>query len=503
VLRRAPRRERVRFALSFAATAVVLGPLVWFWQASLVPGTYSVTDHGRVDHGGGPAGDSTAHAGHRAPGAAARDVTSLTADPNRPADVAVTLTARKERVRSPSGRLVDRYTVNGRSPGPTIRATVGQLVQVRLVNESVPGGTTLHWHGVDVPNAADGVAGVTQDAVGPGEEYTYRFVVGRAGTFWYHSHQQSHAQVAQGLLGAVVVMPPRPVADVDVVALAHLYEGVHTVNGRAGDLRVAAAPGARARVRVVNTENGHLSAWVAGAPFRVVAVDGTDLSGPTPLEGVAVRVAAGGRADLEVVMPRDGSPVRVHVGGPDAVVLGSGPPDTGAGASVAGRPARSLDLLSYGSKAALGFDPERPDRRFRYDIGRRPGFVDGRPGMWWSVNGRLFPDLPAFAVAEGDVVRMRISNHSGEAHPMHLHGHHALVLARDGVPSTGSPWWVDSLDVADGESYDIAFRADNPGIWMDHCHDLPHAADGLVVHLMYEGVTTPFMVGGRAGNEPE
>jgi FtsP/CotA-like multicopper oxidase with cupredoxin domain len=183
-------------------------------------------------------------------------------------------------------------------------------------------------------------------------------------------------------------------------------------------------------------------------------------------------------------------------------VLGSGSPGGAAGPAAA-RPARSLDLLSYGSKATLGFDPERPDRRFRYDIGRRPGFVDGRPGMWWSVNGHLFPDLPAFAVAEGDVVLMRISNHSGEAHPMHLHGHHAVVLARDGVPSTGSPWWVDSLDVADGESYDVAFRADNPGIWMDHCHDLPHAADGLVVHLMYDGVTTPFSVGGPAGNEPE
>jgi FtsP/CotA-like multicopper oxidase with cupredoxin domain len=500
VLQRAPRRGRVRLALSFVATAVVLGPLAWFWQASLVPGTYSAMDLGYLDHGGGPAGDGAAHAGHRA-GPAARDVTALTADPDRQADVAVTLTTRLQQVRSAGGRLVERYTVNGQSPGPTLRATVGQLVQVRLVNESVAGGTTLHWHGVDVPNAADGVAGVTQDAVGAGDEYTYRFVADRAGTFWYHSHEQSHTQVARGLLGALVVMPARPVADVEVVAVTHLYEGVHTVNGRAGDVPVTAAPGARVRVRVINTENGHLSAWVAGAPFRLVAVDGTDLVGPAPVEGVAVRVAAGGRADLEVVMPRDGSRVRVHLGGQGGVVLGSA--SSGAAVPAAARPARDLDLLTYGSAASLGFDPGRPDRRFRYDIGRRPGFVDGRPGMWWSVNGHLFPDLPAFAVAEGDVVRMRISNHSGEAHPMHLHGHHAVVLARDGVPSTGSPWWVDSLDVADGESYDVAFRADNPGIWMDHCHDLPHAADGLVVHLMYEGVTTPFSVGGPAGNEPE
>ena len=80
-----------------------------------------------------------------------------------------------------------------------------------------------------------------------------------------------------------------------------------------------------------------------------------------------------------------------------------------------------------------------------------------------------------FHVAEGDVVRMTIRNDSGDVHPMHLHGHHAIVLSRDGVAATGSPWWVDSLNVGDGETYEIAFLADNPGIWMDHCHNLDHA----------------------------
>jgi FtsP/CotA-like multicopper oxidase with cupredoxin domain len=78
-----------------------------------------------------------------------------------------------------------------------------------------------------------------------------------------------------------------------------------------------------------------------------------------------------------------------------------------------------------------------------------------------------------------------------------------LVLSRNGVPATGGPWWVDSLNVGNGETYEIAFRADNPGIWMDHCHNLPHAAQGLVAHVMYEGVSTPFVVGGRSGNQPE
>ncbi|MFP5282972.1 MAG: multicopper oxidase domain-containing protein, partial [Actinomycetes bacterium] len=174
-----------------------------------------------------------------------------------------------------------------------------------------------------------------------------------------------------------------------------------------------------------------------------------------------------------------------------------------AGLAPAPLPRETLDLLSYGEPAALGFDPAGPDRHFAYVLKRRPGFVDGRPGMFWTVNGRLFPQVPMFHVREGDVVRMRIANFSGDVHPMHLHGHHAVVLSRNGVAAAGSPWWVDSLNVADGETYEIAFVADNPGVWMDHCHNLPHAADGLVAHLAYEGVTSPYVVGGPSRNQPE
>jgi len=108
-----------------------------------------------------------------------------------------------------------------------------------------------------------------------------------------------------------------------------------------------------------------------------------------------------------------------------------------------------------------------------------------------------------YVVRQGDVVVMRIDNHSGELHPMHLHGHHAVVIARNGVPATGSPWWMDSLDVLNNQTFDIAFVANNPGIWLDHCHQLKHAAQGMVAHLMYEGVSTPYRIGGDPANDPE
>ena len=477
------RGERRRLLIALIAAAAVVAPVAWLWQSSRVPSSYSAADMGYPDFGGG----SRAMSSH---GLMGRSVTTFVADPGRRADVQIDLVARKQRFALGSGQTVDGYTVNGTSPGPTIRAVEGQLVQVRLTNDNVPDGVTLHWHGVDVPNAEDGVAGVTQDAVRPGRSFTYRFVAEHAGTYWYHSHQLSHRQVQGGLFGALVITPKAPPGR-EALAVLHLYDGRATVNGSSGEARVRADTGERVRVRVINTDNGATGVWVDGGPYRVLAVDGYDLNGPTPVRDRVVRLTAGGRVDLEVT-----APARVQFGGVGTLVVGEG-------AATAPQPTEQVDLLSYGSPAPLPFDATHPDRSFRYSIGRRPGFVDGRPGVWWSINGHLFPDVPMFVVEDGDVVRMHISNHSAAVHPMHLHGHHAVVLARDGVTATGSPWWVDSLDVASGHSYDIAFVADNPGIWMDHCHNLPHAAQGLVAHLMYAGVTEPFRIGGGADNEPE
>jgi FtsP/CotA-like multicopper oxidase with cupredoxin domain len=465
-----------------------VGTLGWFWWSSLGPSTYSVMEMGHADFGGGPAHE------HGGTDGAGQSVADLTGPATGEPDVVAELAAVHGRFELASGEEVDGYTLNGSSPGPALEARQGDLVQVTLTNVDVPGGVTLHWHGVDVPNAEDGVAGVTQDAVAPGERYVYRFVAEDAGTYWYHSHQVSHAQVRGGLFGTLVVLPPADSGAQDVLATVHTYDGRRTINGRTGENPAITDPARPVRVRLVNTDNGPLRAWVSGAPFRVVAVDGRDVHAPTDVIDAGVLVTAGGRIDLLVT-----GAARIDTSGGAALVLG--PRFTQIEA--APEPTRQVDLLTYGSPAALPFDPEDADRRFDYAIGRRIGFLDGKPGFWWTVNGRLFPDVPMFHVEEGDVVRMTITNDSGDVHPMHLHGHHAVVLSRNGEAASGSPWWVDSLNVADGDSYEIAFVADNPGIWMDHCHNLEHARDGLVAHLAYAGVTEPFRVGGNHDNAPE
>ena len=492
--------------LPVLATLAIVAPLAWMWQVSRMPAAYSVMEMGYLDYGGGVQpepngsghgghGEANVHGDHSGP---ARPITDLVADPARPADVRVDLVTRQE-VLTIGGRSVAGFTVNGTSPGPEIRARQGQLIEIHLRNESVTAGVALHWHGVDVPNAMDGVAGVTQDAVPIGSEFTYRFVADRAGSFWYHSHQVSNPQVAGGLLGSLVVTPQPGVAQqVDVSAIAHTYGGVRTINGKAEDLRVPARPGQRVRVRISNTDNGPMKVWTSGS-YRLLAIDGTEVNRPTDVSGRSVTLTAGARADIETQAPYDGSAVRLQLSKATAVVIGP----KGADVEMPPQPGEELDLLAYGSPAPLGFEPAQPTRRFDYLIGRRPGFVKGRPGMWWSINGHLYPNVPMFVVREGDVALVHIENRSSEVHPMHLHGHHMVVLARNGVAATGSPWWVDSLNVAANESYDVAFVANNPGIWMDHCHNLKHAADGMVAHLMYEGFDTPYRIAGPADNRPE
>ena len=106
-------------------------------------------------------------------------------------------------------------------------------------------------------------------------------------------------------------------------------------------------------------------------------------------------------------------------------------------------------------------------------------------------------------VREGDIVKMKFVNRGFMDHPMHLHGHHILVLKRNGELVEGSPWWTDTLNVAPGETYEAAFEADNPGLWMDHCHNLDHAAAGMSMHLMYEGGYTPYEIGSATVNKHE
>jgi FtsP/CotA-like multicopper oxidase with cupredoxin domain len=133
-----------------------------------------------ADYGGGP---HAAHGGNSLDG--------FQGPRQGKPDFEATLVTRKATVRLRSGKEITAWRFNGRIPGPELRVRQGDLVAVTLVNEDIDSGVSIHWHGVDVPNREDGVSGVTQDALRPGERYTYRFRAEQVGTFWYPTHQDA------------------------------------------------------------------------------------------------------------------------------------------------------------------------------------------------------------------------------------------------------------------------------------------------------------------------
>jgi FtsP/CotA-like multicopper oxidase with cupredoxin domain len=413
---------------------------------------------------------------------------------------------------------------NGSVPGPLLRVRQGDRVRVTLVNH-LPVSTTLHWHGIRVPAAEDGVAGITQDAVAPGATSTYSFVADEAGTFWYHSHQDTGNQVPAGLFGALVVDPAGgPRSDVldRTVLLHNAADGTAAVavNGTTGDEQVDARPGQRVRLRIIDAVapgmDGTAEApMLLGAAYRVVALDGRDLVDPALLGPARLVLGMGQRVDLEFTMPPAGA-VRLvdsRVPGSPSLLQGFfGPPARagetvtfGAGPAPAVRDPAAVpmfDPLSYGRPAA---DPTaaQPDLTAPVVLAEGPGFHDGTVQLVHTVNGAASPAVPPLVVRQGQLVRLHLVNDTGEFHPMHLHGHVMTVLSVNGRRSSGSPLRLDTVLLGPRDTVDVAFRADNPGIWMLHCHVLLHATMGMSMTINYAGVSTPFTMGARTGNTPE
>jgi FtsP/CotA-like multicopper oxidase with cupredoxin domain len=178
-------KRRVTQLLTGLAALILLGGGVGYaaLRASVLPPAMNMSST-RIDHTG-----MTMPMDMPASGATA--VTQLLDPPTDAPVKTFTLTAQAATVDLGQGRTVEAWTYNGSTPGPELRVEQGDQVVVTLMNKDIAAGVTIHWHGVAVPNAMDGVAGVTQDAVKPGETFTYHFVARDAGTYWYHSHQAS------------------------------------------------------------------------------------------------------------------------------------------------------------------------------------------------------------------------------------------------------------------------------------------------------------------------
>lgn len=403
---------------------------------------------------------------------------------------------------------------DGTVPGPILRAQQGQRIS-RVFQNDLPQASSVHWHGIRIDNAMDGVPGMTQAAVEPGAAFLYDFTLPDAGTYWYHPHNRTYEQMARGLYGALIVdeATGAPEVDLDEVLLlddwrlsddAQIAEGFGnmrdwshagrignwiTVNGDGGWSR-AVPRLARMRLRLVNTANARIFTLAArGLEGWVVALDGMPLGAPQPLAeltlapaqraDIIVDVVAGeGEEAFLVSFERDGgyaiAAFRVthaaretRMTAPDALppnpVPALGPLES----------ARRADLLMEGG--AMG--------------GMTGAMMGGQmmemremvaAGKVWAFNGMAdMGDTPLIEANRGETVRIAMTNDTRWQHGMHLHGHHFRQIGRDGALGP----LRDTLLMDRGETAEIAFVADNPGDWLLHCHMLEHSASGMMTWL--------------------
>ncbi|CTQ56143.1 Multicopper oxidase mco [Roseibium album] len=404
----------------------------------------------------------------------------------------------------------DLWLYNGTTPGPEIRVIAGERVKIRLIN-NLEEPTSIHWHGIRIANDMDGVSGLTQDPVQPGETFEYDFVVPDAGTYWYHAHNKSWNQVARGLYGPLIVDERSPVFDrdhdltvvvddwrlrndgqLDLASLGHLMDWSHggrfgnwlTVNGISRP-EFTLNKGEAYRLRLINAANARIfeiDPQQFGA--KVLAYDGQPLSAPEIPAYAPLLLAPAQRMDLLVTPERDFALEEMSGDDPYPFayfkVKEGSDPKTGIG-KLAPNPIPQPDLSkakSYKIDMTGGAMGRMVETVYKGKVLSGEDFP--RTGQLWAFNGvaNLAED-PFFSIERRENVILEVVNNTAFLHAMHVHGHHFRIIEREGATIDDGQPWRDTFVIGPDQSVKIAFVADNPGKWLFHCHMLEHAAAGM------------------------
>jgi len=402
----------------------------------------------------------------------------------------------------------DLWLYNNTCPGPLLRLPQGAILRADVTNK-LDVATTIHWHGIRNINEMDGVSGLTQAPIEPGESFTYEFPVNDSGTYWYHAHNMSWEQVERGLYGPLIIDGnDDPVVDHDIclmlddwrldnndlfhaASLGSLHDWSHggrlgnwlTVNGKS-DPEFQVKAGARVRIRLINAANARiLRLRLTGADAHLIATDGAPCT-PEPMQHVTLAPAQ--RADLICDMTHDVATLE-EVSGRSAYAAGNFVKHSALGAATA--PKTSLETRlpaipsladirripihmqggAMGNLSSARFDGTEMSLR---DLARKHKKL-------WAFNGNVGDNSHIFAeIKKGSLVSLDIYNDTAWPHAMHLHGHHFWVVSDDPtaeLPSGQRDTWL----MQPQERASLVFIADNPGLWLFHCHMLEHAASGM------------------------
>ncbi len=384
------------------------------------------------------------------------------------------------------------WAYNGQVPGPEIRLKLGETLRLNFKN-NLPESTTIHFHGVRVPNAMDGVPGVTQDPIPPGGSFVYEFTPKDAGTFWFHPHVRSAEQVERGLYGILVVEDPAdPKYDLDQVMVLDdwrltkdsqvdsrfmtrmdlMHDGrwgnVIAVNGKL-DYKLKIKPGSRLRLRLINTSNGRIYQLYFGRlKAQAVAVDGMKVK--ETFDPNSYQLAPGNRLDVEILLPKVEDTYVISdvftrkINNLITIETRGEPtkPDT-TEVPLASKVPKWSDALNLPSDKV-------------YYLNARRG---GKYGIEWTINDKAYPDYDPVTLKLNSFNKIKFVNQSGRFHPMHLHGQFFKVLTRNGQPAA-EPYWRDTVILGPKEEVELGIVPLDEGKWVNHCHILEHAEAGMM-----------------------
>ena len=375
---------------------------------------------------------------------------------------------------------------NGSTPGPELRVRQGERLAVRFDNQTTDA-SSVHWHGIRLENSMDGVPGLTQALVMPGDSFDYDFRTPDAGTYWYHSHNRSWEQVAKGLYGPLIVEeadPPQVDHDITVIlddwridetgAIVGGFGNMHDFShaGRLGNYakilpsRDSVRLGDRIRLRLINTATARVfPIRIEGLAARVVALDGMPLATPRPLQDI--QIAPAQRVDLigDVTAAVD----FLFVLRDDIYEMGSLKLEGDNTAPASG----SIEALAPPNV----MQPKDVPDQF-LSLKMEGGAMGGRHAGEdiWAFNGISgLSDTPFASFSQGETAVFDLINDTSFPHGIHLHGHHFFEMNEDG--SLGD--LRDTTLVDRRTSRKIAVAFDNPGKWLLHCHMLGHQASGM------------------------
>ncbi|MFI1285317.1 multicopper oxidase family protein [Streptomyces sp. NPDC020858] len=500
-------------------------------------------DHGSMNHGGSadvpegyvdPAGPEV-----RAAEAARKATGPLT-------EVKVTATATP--LDLGAGITVRSWAYGDGLPGQEVRATAGGTLSLALAN-NLPEATSLHWHGLALRNDMDGVPGLTQRDIAPGGSFTYKFAVPDPGTYWFHPHtgvQQDRglyapliiedpkeplsydkewvvvlddwidgvdgatpddvlAELRKGMSGeggghAAHGQAPSPGsssgsgsgsssgsgrshllmgADSDVlgrdagdVAYPH-----YLINGRVADdpSVFTARPGDRIRLRIVNA--GGDTAFRIALGDHELTVTHTDGFPVEHTKTPSLLLGMGERYDVLVTAQDGVFPLTALAEGKGRSALAVLRTGTGTAPTAATRPAEldvrplTADVLKAAGPAALA--PREPDRTVQIRLTGSMTKYD------WAFDGKPYTPDQRHPVKAGERVRLDFRNATPMWHPVHLHGHTFALAGQAGGARK------DTAVVLPGGRLTADFDADNPGLWMVHCHNVYHSESGMMTVLGY------------------